>query len=138
MKELICTETKISYKVGAGTYTEIEGLIDVPEMGGSRDKVDVTNLSDKIKRSVYGLKDMGELTFKFNYDNSTVTANYRVLKGIEDADSLASFQVTYPDESTHVFDAYIHVKLDGAKVGSVLQFSVTMLVQTDITVTNPI
>ena len=130
-------KTKISYKVGAGAYTEIPYLMEVPELGGAPEKIDVTTLSSDVKMYIPGIKDLGDLAFKFLYDNSSSTSNYRVLKGLADAGAKASFQIEYPDTSKHVFDAIPAVKMDSGAINGALTFSVTMLLQSDIAVTNP-
>lgn len=140
---VIATGATLSYKTG-GTYTIIPGLQEIPEMGGSRDKVEVTTLSDTMKRSIYGLTDMGELTFKFLYDDEESTSNYRLIKGLEDGQlsggiyTPTEWKVTYPDGATHSFSALVHVKMDAVKVNSALGFNATMLLQTDITVVHPV
>ena len=61
-------------KTGAGTsYTDLPLLMEVPEIGGTSEKVDVTVLSDAVKKYIDGIKDYGDLAFKFLYDNSAET-----------------------------------------------------------------
>ncbi len=82
MARMSANNTKISYKSGAAeTFTVLDYLMEVPEFGGAPEKIDVTTLSDKVKKYVPGTKDLGDLVFKFLYDNSSDTSNYRVLKG---------------------------------------------------------
>lgn len=136
---VIATEAVLKYKEGSMTdYVVIPGLQEIPEMGGSRDKVEVTTLSDKAKRSIFGIKDYGDLGFKFLYDNSTADSNYRVLRKLGEADKLASYQIEYPDGTTASFDAFVSVKLDSVKVNGALTFTATMMVQTDIEIVDPV
>ncbi len=71
--------------------------MEVPEFGGTPEKIDVTTLSDSIKKFVNGVVDMGDLAFKFLYDNSSTTANYRVLRGLQEGGTAAVFKLSYPD-----------------------------------------
>lgn len=138
MARMTANNTKISYKSGsAATFTELEYLMEVPEFGGAPEKIDVTTLSDKIKKYVPGIKDLGDLVFKFLYDNSSETANYRVLKKMEDDGTAATFKIEYPDGTAHQFDAIPSVKMDAGTLNGALTFSATMVLQSDITVTNP-
>ena len=131
-------QTKMSYKtVGASVFTEIPYLMEIPELGGAPEKIDVTTLSDTAKKYIPGIKDYGDLVFKFLYDNASVTANYRVLKGLDDAGTTATFQIDYPDGTAHQFDAIPSVKLDAGTINGALTFSATMLLQSDIEITNP-
>ena len=125
--------TKISWrKTGeSGTYVEIPYLMEVPELGVAAEKIDITTLGDKVKQYITGIKDMGELVFKFLYEKN---ANYLVLKGLEDAGNSADFQIEYPDGSTHSFTATASVKMDAGSINGALTFSATLSPSTDITV----
>lgn len=73
MNRLSANSTKISYKTGSddsAVFKELEFLMEVPEFGGAPEKIDVTVLSDKVKKFVPGTVDLGDLVFKFLYDNS--------------------------------------------------------------------
>lgn len=138
MAGILSKDTTLSVKTGSGsTFTELEYLMEVPEMGGDPEKVDVTTLKDSVKKYIPGIRDLGDLSFKFLYDNSTANSNYRTLRGLQESNKAASFKVTYPDGSTHGFDAYVSVKMDSGAVNSALTFTVNMSLQSDITVTNP-
>lgn len=138
MSGMSANNTKIFYKTGAATeFTEIPYIMDVPEFGGAPEKVDVTTLSDKVKKFVPGIIDLGDLDFQFLYDNSTATSNYRVLKGLQDTHTMATFKITYPDSTAHQFDAYVSVKMDEGAINGALTFTCSVQMQSDITVTNP-
>lgn len=131
-------QTKISYKSGStATFTDIPFLMEVPEFGGTPEKIDVTVLSDTTKKYIPGMKDFGDLVFRFLYDNASENANYRVLKGLDDGGTVATFKIEYPDGTAHQFDAIPSVKMDAGAVNGALTFSVTMMLQSDIEITNP-
>ena len=138
MSGLSANNTKLSYKTDTiTTFTELQYLMEVPEFGGTPEKIDVTVLSDTVKKYVSGIKDLGDLVFKFLYDNSSATANYRVLKDLEDAKTAATFQLLYPDGTAHEFTAVPSVKMDSSTINGALTFCATMVLQSDISVTNP-
>ena len=138
MNRLSANNTKLSYKNGSvADFVELEYLMEVPEFGGTPEKIDVTVLSDKTKHYVPGINDLGDLVFKFLYDNSSETANYRVLKGLADNGASATFKLEYPDGTAHQFDAVPAVKMDSGAINGALTFSATMMLQSDITVSNP-
>ena len=131
-------QTKLSCKTGsASIFTEIPYLMEVPELGGAPEKIDITVLSDEVKKYIPGIKDYGDLVFKFLYDNSDSDANYRVLKGIEDSGESAAFKLAYPDGTSHEFEAIPSVKIDAGALNGALTFSATMLLQGEIEITNP-
>lgn len=138
MSGILSKDTTLSYKAtSGGTYTEIDLLMEVPELGGDPEKVDVTTLADGVKKSIPGVRDLGDLAFKFLYDNETATSNYRVLKGIQESGEAAFFKVEYPDGTSHEFESFVNVKMDAAAVNGALTFTATMNLQSEITITDP-
>lgn len=127
---------KLSHKVAA-VETEILNLLEIPELGGKVDKVETTTLADSAKKYIAGIKDYGDLEFKFIYDNSTATSNYRVLKAMETAGTINEFVITFPDLTKFTFSGTVMTSIDSAKVGDVLQFSMSLTLSTDIVATNP-
>lgn len=121
----------------AGPFTDMAGLQEVPAMLGKPSKIDVTCLSDSVKKSIFGIKDLGDLQFKFVYDNSGSTSNFRVLKGYTDNKTLVWFQVSFPDGTKFTFSAYVNVETDAAQVDKALGFTCSLALQSEITVTNP-
>lgn len=117
-----------------GTYTEITDCQEIPSLGGKPDKVEVTTLGDANKRYINGLIDYGDLSFKFLYDNSSVTSNYRVLKALT---GINSFRITFPDTTTFVFDGECSCSIDSAAANAPLTFTADIALNSEITVTNP-
>ncbi|MCY9513315.1 phage tail tube protein [Paenibacillus apiarius] len=138
MAGLLTKDTTLSYKAGSGgTFAEIPLLMEVPELGGDPEKVEVTTLSDGVKKYIPGIRDLGDLAFKFLYDNSSDASNYRILRKLQEDNKAAVFKVEYPDGTGHQFDAYVNVKMDAASVNAIMTFTVSMSLQSDITVSNP-
>lgn len=127
----------LSYKGSGSSYTVIDNLQECPELGGSAETVEVTTLADGNKKYIKGIKDFGELEFKFLYDNSGATSNYRVVKGLEDAGKVVDWKVTFPDGTAFAFSGEVTTKIDGAAVNAALTFAATITLNSDITVTNP-
>ncbi|MCL2378295.1 MAG: phage tail protein [Defluviitaleaceae bacterium] len=130
-------QTRLFHRSGGTTFVEIQHLMEVPELGSSPEKIDVTTLADTSKRYIPGIKDYGDLVFKFLYDNQAAGANYRILKGMEDTGNTVTFQLRYPDGATHTFDAIPAVSMDAGSINGALTFSVTMMMQGDVAVANP-
>ena len=130
-------EAKLSYKGSGSTYTEIELLMEIPEIGGDPEKIEVTTLKDKNKKYIPGISDLGDLDFVFLYDNEKATSNYRVMKGFETSGEVKSFKLEYPDGSGHEFDAMVSVKIAGGGVNAAKTFTASMFLQSDIEDINP-
>lgn len=126
-----------SATIPATTYTNLDGLQEVPEIGGKVDKIDVTTLADNSKRYIQGLTDPGELAFKFLYANGATTDAFRVLKGLEAAAKPVAFQVTFPDTTKITFTAYVQVSVDSIKAGAALGFTANLTINSAFAVTNP-
>jgi len=130
-------QTRLFHRTGGTTFVEIPHLMEVPELGGTPEKIDVTTLADTSRRYIPGIKDFGDLVFKFLYDNRAAGANYRTLKSMEDAGNMVTFQLRYPDGATHTFDAVPAVSMDAGSINGALTFSVSMTMQSGVTVVNP-
>lgn len=123
----------------------VTGLQEVPTMLGKPSKIDVTCLADSVKKNIFGIKDLGDLAFKFIYDNSGVDSNFRLLKGLTDSHELVTFKIEFPDAitpttgtgTTFTFDAYTNVETDAAQVDKALGFSASLALQSEVSVSNP-
>ena len=128
----------LSYKGLAGEdYTLIPNLQEVPELGGSAEKVDVTTLADGNYKYINGIKDFGDLAFKFLYDNSGTQSNYRICRGLEEDGTVINWQVEFPDGTTFEFAGEASTAIDSASVNSALTFTLNITLNSDITVNNP-
>lgn len=128
----------LSYKGLADEgYTLIPNLQEVPELGGSAEKVDVTTLADGNYKYINGIKDFGDLAFKFLYDNSGTQSNYRICRGLEEDGTVINWQVEFPDGTTFEFAGEASTAIDSASVNSALTFTLNITLNSDISVKNP-
>ena len=140
MSGILSKGIKLGYSAtNGGTYTDIANLQECPQLGGSAEKVDVTVLTDGNYKYINGIKDFGELAFKFLYDNSGETSNYRVLRGIEEEQEttpgkITYWQVTFPDGT---FTGQVSTQIDSAAVNSALTFTANITLNSEIAVVNP-
>ena len=127
----------LHYDPANGTsWTALPDLQEIPEMGATVEKVEVTTLADSAKRYINGIKDYGDLVFKFLYANG-VSDSYRLLAAKEATGTVASWKITLPDSTTFIFSGFPTVKVDGAGVNAPLTFSVSIALNTAISITNP-
>lgn len=124
-------------KKGASEYVELQDLKEVPELGVDAEKVENTRLKDNFKHSELGIGDPGDMAYKFVYDNSSESSDYRVLRAIADTKEVASYRQTFPDGTKHEFDAYSSIKVGGGGVNAAIEFTLTLGLQSDIVVTDP-
>ena len=126
------------YGTAKGTYTKLAGLKEVPEFGIEPEKVENTTLEDKVKKYEFGIGDAGELEYKFSYDNSSATAPYRILRNAADNKTKLFFEQTYPDNTKVTFEGQVSVKLGGGGVNSVIEFTLKIALQSELTFTDGI
>lgn len=131
---LLSKGIKFEYSANGTAYTEVSNLQEIPSLGGTPDKVDVTCLADGNKKYINGLVDYGDLAFKFLYDNSSETSNYRVLKSLT---GINHFKITFPDNTAFSFTGECSCSLDAASVNAALTFTANIALNSEIEVTNP-
>lgn len=120
------TGAKISYSATSlGEFVEIPDLQEIPELGGDPEKIDITTLADPVKRSIPGVKDLGDLTFKFLYHKANFLA-MSALTGVN------YFKVEFADGLVASFSAIPNTKMGGVAVNGPLVYSIGMSLQSDI------
>lgn len=112
---------------------ELPNLQEVPEIGGSVEKVEITTLADGAKRYINGIKDYGDLSFKFLYDTDDTASSFKALKSAEDAGTVGSFVVEFPDGTSVSFEAGVNVRMDSASVNSPLTFTADLSLNSEMT-----
>ena len=118
-------------------YTELVGLKEIPEMGSTPEKVENTTLKDKIKQYENGIGDPGDMVYKFKYDNTSASSPYRKFREMEASGKTYSFCETDADGTKIEFDAQVSVKRTGGGVNGVIDFDVTMSLQSKLKITDP-
>ena len=134
---LLTKDITLSYKKDA-SYVILDGLQEVPSLGGTPNKVEVTTLSDASRRYIKGIKDYGDLTFKFLYQNDSETSNFRVLRGLEESGKIVEWKVDFPDGTGFEFSGECTVAPSDGAVNAAITFNLTISLNSDITVTNPV
>ena len=134
---LLTKDITLSYKKDS-SYEVLDGLMEVPSLGGTPDKVEVTTLADASRRYIKGLKDYGDLAFKFLYDNEKATSNFRILRGLEESGKVVEWKVEFPDGTAFAFSGECSVAPSDGSVGGYIAFTLNISLNSDIAVTNPV
>lgn len=77
--------------------SDFEKLIDItqyPDLGGAKEKIDVTTLSDTKKRTINGIEDVNDLEFSAWYEK----ADYEKLLDVEKADKIDTYQLWFGED----------------------------------------
>ena len=117
------------------SFTNIPDLKELPDIGPEPELVDNTALSDSIKRNEMGIGDAGNMDFVFRYENSSATSSYRVAKSLS---GKQWFKVQLYDGTSYVFKAIPSVRLGGGGVNDPVSFTLSLALQSDITIADPV
>lgn len=136
---MLANGTKLGFKTASSgsTFTDIPELKEVPEIGTEVEKVENTRLNASNKTYENGVGDPGDMTYKLDYDNSSETSTYRVMREAQEAGTKLYFQHELTDGTKFAFAAYPSVKLTGGKLNDPLGVDLKLTVASDITVTDP-
>lgn len=130
---MLANGIKLAFSETKGNYQNLVGLKEVPEFGIEPEKVENTTLADTVKKYEFGIGDAGELEYKFAYNNSSATAPYRVLRKAADGKKKLYFEQTYPDGTKVTFEGQVSVKLGGGGVNAVIEFTLKIALQSELT-----
>lgn len=100
---------KLSYKV-SGEYVVLADCLGIPELGGTKDKIEITTLDSTAHEYMNGLDNYGDsLDFQFLYKDE----QFRALAALE---GVQEWKVTLPSPSTleATFSGECAVRLDAA------------------------
>lgn len=134
--ELITSGTKF-YLNGQNLY----GLKSTPDMGGSREKKQVTNLLDTAHRYIAGLYKYDELTFGFYYNSDSdnpnvssgqVAAAYSAARAIERAGASVSQKLEFPDGTYFTWTGQISTRIKSMNPDGIMEFSIISIPDTKL------
>ena len=110
----------LSYKASGAEYVALTNLLEIPDLGGETEAIEITTLADEAHKYTDGLKNYGDsLAFKFIYEAAQFTA----LNGLEGA---TEWKVTLPDGEACTFSGSSSVKLDGVGVNAALTYTLAI------------
>ena len=117
----------LSYSTTGTDYTVLTNLMEIPEIGnGEKEMIDVTVLTDDVKKSIAGLGDSSQtLSFKFLYEK----IQFETLMAF--ANSM-KWKVTMPDGVTATFDGTPAVRFDSAAPNAALTYTLAIGVESKI------
>lgn len=134
---MLANKAKLGYSATeSGTVTNLPGLKSLPELGAEPTMVDNTCLTDTMIVNEMGIGDPGTLEYVFKFVNSSTTDSYRVLKALS-SDTTYYWTQEMADGTKFKFGAQPSVRVGGGGVNEAIEFTLSLAIQTDITVTNP-
>ena len=134
--ELITSGTKF-YLNGQHLY----GLKSTPDMGGTRERKQVTNLLDTAHRYIGGLYKYDDLTFGFYYNSETANPNisagqvasaYKVARAIECSGASVTQKLEFPDGTYFTWTGQISTKIKSMNPDGIMEFSIISIPNTKL------
>jgi hypothetical protein len=124
---------------GDPTFKKLYGLFTVPEMGGTPETIDVTNLEDAIKRNIPGIGDTGMLEFEFyaTEGETDTTAQIRdtwnILRGYQTAGDAMMWKLEYPDGEGFTWKGKCTVRRQAVGVNNAIKFTLAIGLESELT-----
>ena len=117
----------LSYSTTGTDYTVLTNLQEIPEIGnGEKEMIDVTVLTDDVKKSIAGLGDSAQtLAFKFLYEKTQFETLMAMTTSMK-------WKVTMPDGVAATFDGTPAVKFDSAAPNAALTYTLSVGVESKI------
>lgn len=107
----------ITIKVADSLLTNLQ---EIPELGGTRESIEITTLGDDAHMYTDGILNYGDnISFKFLYEKEQFTT----LNGLKGPQNIV---VTLPDASTCTFTGTCGVKLDGVGINAPLTYTLNV------------
>lgn len=107
----------ITIKVADNLLTNLQ---EIPELGGTRESIEITTLGDDAHMYTDGILNYGDnIAFKFLYEKEQFTT----LNGLKGTQNIV---VTLPDASTCTFTGTCSVKLDGVGINAPLTYTLNV------------
>jgi len=104
----------------------LTNLMEIPELGGDTEAIEITTLADAAHMYVDGIKNYGDsLAFKFLYEET----QFATLNGLADTQQ---WKVELPDGATCSFGGTCSVKLDGVGVNAALTYTLNIKPNTEM------
>lgn len=110
-----------------GTYTQIYGLRTTPDIGGTPNQIDTTDLDNtEYETAINGLKPAQQYEFEFNMESPAVTANIKLASDLEDAGTKAYWKYTLANGIVISFQSDVKTTINGGSSGDLIGFTMTL------------
>lgn len=121
------------------TYEKLVDITDFPDIVNAKETIDVTTLSDPIRRQIFGIESSDTKTFNCNYDK----ADYQKIKALEGTiqhlavwfggtDVEGGQATPTGDQGKFSFDGYVTARLTGGGVNSAVGMAVDIVADTSV------
>lgn len=116
---------KLEYsETQTGSYSRIYGLKTIPEIGGTPNDIDTTDLdNEEYETAIMGLKPVQKYDFEFNLELPDTEANINLVSDMEDSGNTYFFKLTYKSGIVVSFKSKVKTTLNGGSNGDLETFT---------------
>jgi hypothetical protein len=101
-------------------FNELGNLMEIPELGGDTEAIEITTLADSAHMYTDGIKNYGDsLAFKFLYEQAQ-------FEYLNKTTGVCDWVVQLPDGANCSFSGTCSVKLDGVGVNAALTYTLAV------------
>ena len=135
----ILNGSKLEYSAnGSSNWTQIVGLKTMPDFASAPNKVDTTTLDNtKYQTSINGLIPALDLTYEFNLEAPTASANIKKCVDLESSGTSYYWKVTLHSGITIAYKSKVTVGIKGGSSEDLETFEMYHSPENEITVTVP-
>lgn len=125
--------TKVSYSTTEnGTYTKINGLRSVPDIGGTPNTIDTTNMDNvKYETQIQHLFPAQQYDLEYDVEDPNVNSNIKVVSDLEDAGTICWWKIEYPTGITITFKSDVKTTILGGEQADLARFTAHLAPQTE-------
>lgn len=121
----------------AGPYAKLVDIKDFPDLGSAPDTIEVTTLSDKMKRYIQGLQDTGSFEFTYNYTKD----DFATVKHLDD-NAKHFFELDFGNdgaggEGSFYFSGQVSTYVSGAGTGAAVEAKIIVTCDSEVKATKP-
>lgn len=131
--------SKLEYaETESGNRTQIKGLLSIPDIGGEPNEVDTTTLDNKkYETSKYSLMPAVKLSYEFNLEDPSTTANIKLASDLEDSGKTLYWWLTLSNGIVISYRSKVKTDIKGGSSGDLIKFGMYHNPVSEITRTIP-
>ena len=130
---MLINGTKLEYKTkGGSSYTQVKQLMDIPEIGSTKEKVDTTPISATMKTYEFGVGDAGEIAFTIGTESEEDMVQYMTFLGLDKSNAIVEWKLTYPNGFNMTFSAMVNVVLGGGSLNGHVTYTLNLALTSEI------
>ena len=113
----------------------LPGLQNIPDLGGTPNKIDVTCLDDEVTKSIPGIQELGDMAFTFFNDDAEGSAESILFTAYKtDKNAEHEFELALAGEKIkYTFKGQIALVQKGGGINTAATFDLNVYLTTDIT-----